>query len=43
MKIDKLTAEQIISLAILKGTVDYIKFLDYDAIDWTEWMLTHRN
>jgi len=44
MIIDKLTTEQITSLTILKGHyVDYIKFLNYDAIDWLEWTWTNRN
>ena len=43
MKIDKLTPEQITSLARLKTGVDYIEALDYDAIDWVEWTRIHRN
>jgi len=44
MNIDNLTTKQIISLAILKGRyADYIKLLDYDAIDWMEWTKIHRN
>jgi len=43
MKIDGLARWQIISLALLKGTVDYIRLLDYDAIDWLEWSRLNRN
>jgi len=43
MRIDGLTQQQIISLALLKGTVDYVKALDYDAIDWLTWSRLHKN
>jgi len=43
MIIDGLTTEQIVSLALLKGTVDYLEFLDYDTVDWLEWGYIHRN
>ncbi len=43
MRIDGLTRYQIISLALIKGTVDYIKALDYDTLDWLEWGKIHEN
>lgn len=43
MNINKLTAEQIISLALIRGTVDYIKALDYDCLDWREWANLSKN
>jgi len=38
-----LTVEQAISYAILKRFVDYIEALDYDYIDWLEWLNIHKN
>ena len=43
MNIDNLTAEQIISLALFKGTTDLLKFMDFDAVDWLEWSWINRN
>ena len=43
MIIDGFTAEQIVSLALLKGTVDYLEALDYDTIDWLKWGWINRN
>lgn len=43
MRIDGLAAEQIISLALLMGTVDYFELLDYDVIDWLEWYQIQKN
>jgi len=38
-----LTVEQAISYARLKRFTDYIEALDYDYIDWLEWLKLHKN
>lgn len=44
MRIDNLTREQIISVALMhKANIDYIKLLDYDWLNWMEWGDIHRN
>ena len=43
MKIDGFTAEQIISIALYKGTADLLGYMEFDALDWREWCWIVRN
>ena len=43
MNIDGFTAEQIISIALYKGTADLLEYMDFDALDWREWCWISRN
>jgi hypothetical protein len=43
INLSKLTVRQAAFYVVLANSVDYLRLLGYDAVDWREWMRLYEN